>query len=111
MSVATRQSGDVTILDLGGRITIGVGDVQLRSAIREALDSGARKIVLNLAKVTSIDSSGVGELVSSYTAVTGRDAKLKLADLPPKVRDILFITRLITVFEVFDTEDEAVASF
>ncbi len=111
MNIATRQNGDVTILDVNGKITIGVGDVQLRSAVRDALESGATRILLNLAKVTSIDSAGVGELVGSYTAVTARGAKLKLVDLPPRVMDILSITQLITVFEVFDTEDEAVASF
>ncbi len=110
MNIATRPNADATILDLSGKITIGVGDVELRSAVREALDTGARKIVLNLAKVTAIDSAGVGELVSSYTAATGRGAKLALVNLPPKVMDILVITQLITVFDLYDTEDEAVAS-
>ncbi|WP_329493880.1 anti-sigma factor antagonist [Kitasatospora herbaricolor] len=109
MTVSTRTSGDVTIIDFKGRITIGVGDVALRSAVHEALDGGATKILLNLADVTTIDSSGVGELVGSYTTTNNRGAKLALLNLPPKVRDILHITQLISVFNVYDTEDEALA--
>ncbi|MFE2912208.1 anti-sigma factor antagonist [Kitasatospora indigofera] len=109
MKVSTRKSGDVTIIDFKGKITIGIGDVALRSAVREALDAGATKVLLNLADVTSIDSSGVGELVGSYTTTSNRDAKLALVNLPPKVRDILHITQLISVFTVYDTENEALA--
>ena len=97
--------------DLKGKITIGVGDVALRDAVHQALNGGARNILVNLNEVTTIDSSGVGELVSTYTTVTNRGGKLKLLSLPPKVADILQITQLITVFEVFDSEAEAVASF
>lgn len=84
MTVSTRTSGDVTIIDFKGRITIGVGDVALRSAVHEALDGGATKILLNLADVTTIDSSGVGELVGSYTTTNNRGAKLALLNLPPR---------------------------
>jgi anti-anti-sigma factor len=109
--ITSRKSGNVTILDVSGKITIGIGDVQLRNAVQEALNGGATKILLSLKDTTTIDSSGVGELVSSYVQSTNRGGKLKLVALPTKVRDILFITQLITVFEVYDDEKEAVASF
>ncbi|HTQ80256.1 MAG TPA: STAS domain-containing protein [Thermoanaerobaculia bacterium] len=111
MKLSTRQREGITILDLEGKITIGSGDLELRNAVQQALSDGAQKILVNLAKVTTIDSSGVGELVSSYATATGRGAKLKLVNLPAKVQDVLTITQLITVFDVYDTEDEAVASF
>jgi anti-sigma B factor antagonist len=111
MNITQRQVGDVTILDVSGKITIGVGDVQVRDAVHMALGSGARNLVLNLKNVTTIDSAGVGELVSAYTTVTNRGGKLKLVNLPSKVNDILQITQLITVFEVYDTEQEALESF
>jgi anti-sigma B factor antagonist len=111
MKSNVRQSGDVTILDLGGKITIGSGEEALRSSMQEILDSGATKVVINMGGVTMIDSSGIGELVSAYTRATNRGAKLKLANLPAKVSDILTITQLITVFDVYDNEAEAVSSF
>jgi anti-anti-sigma factor len=111
MNISQRQVGDVTILDVSGKITIGVGDVQVRDAVHMALGSGARNLVLNLKSVTTIDSAGVGELVSAYTTVTNRGGKLKLVNLPSKVNDILQITQLITVFEVYDSEQEALESF
>ena len=111
MNISQRQVGDVTILDVSGKITIGVGDVQVRDAVHMALGSGARNLVLNLKNVTTIDSAGVGELVSAYTTVTNRGGKLKLLNLPSKVNDILQITQLITVFEVYDDEKEALESF
>ena len=111
MKITERKRGDVTILDIDGKITIGAGDIALRQAVQSALASGATKIVLNLSRVTTIDSSGVGELVSSFTTATNRGATLKLANLPDKVNDVLTITQLITVFDVYDTEDEAVGSF
>ena len=111
MKVNVRQRDGVTILDLKGKITIGMGDVALRNAVQEAINSGATKVVINLRDVTTIDSSGVGELVSAFTTATNRGVKLSLANLPSKVSDILQITQLITVFDVFDSEDEAVRSF
>jgi anti-sigma B factor antagonist len=111
MKVNVRKRDDVTILDLKGKITIGVGDVALRNAVQDAMNNGAKNILINLHDVTTIDSSGVGELVSAYATATNRGAKLKLANLPSKVSDILQITQLITVFEVFDNEDEAIRSF
>jgi len=111
MKVTQRQRDGVTILDLKGKITIGAGDLALRNAVLEALDGGATKILLNLADVSTIDSSGIGELVSAFTTVTNRGGKLKLLNLPSKVSDVLQITQLITVFDVFDDEGTAVASF
>jgi anti-sigma B factor antagonist len=111
MKFNVRQSGDVTILDLSGRITIGSGEEALRNSMQEIINNGAQKILINMSGVTMIDSSGIGELVSAYTTATGRGAKLKLANLPAKVSDILTITQLITVFDVYDTESEAVQSF
>jgi len=111
MKVNVRQRDGVTILDLKGKITIGMGDVALRNAVQDAINGGATKVVINLKDVTTIDSSGVGELVSAFTTATNRGAKLSLANLPSKVTDILQITQLITVFDVYDSEDEAVRSF
>ncbi|AGK76962.1 Stage II sporulation protein [Streptomyces microflavus DSM 40593] len=109
--VNRRTVGDVSIVALTGNITIGVGDVVLRGAVQDELNDGSTKILLDLKNVTTIDSSGIGELVSAYTTATNRGAKLKLVNLPPKIHDILAITQLITVFDVYDTEDEAVKSF
>ena len=111
MNIRQRQVGDVVVLDVSGKITIGVGDVAIRDAVQVALGGGARDILLNLQQANTIDSAGVGELVSAYTSVAHRGGKLKLVGLPPKVNDILQITQLITVFEVYDTEAEAVESF
>ena len=111
MKVDVRHREGVTILEPKGKITIGVGDIALRDAVVESLEAGSRNILLDLNQVSTIDSSGVGEMVSAYTTVTNRGGKLKLLNLPPKVVDILQITQLITVFEVFEDEDEAVESF
>jgi anti-sigma B factor antagonist len=111
MKVDVRQRDGVSILDLKGKITIGTGDVELRDAIQRELQAGHNNLLLNTAGVTMIDSSGVGELVAAYTTVTNRGGRLKLLSLPPKLEDILQVTQLITVFEVFDDEADAVASF
>lgn len=111
MNIRQREHGDVKILDLQGKITIGVGDVAVRDAVQTALAAGSRKILLNMQGVSTIDSAGVGELVSAYTTVTNRGGTLKLVNLPNKVTDILQITQLITVFEIHDDEQEAVDSF
>ena len=111
MKVDVRHREGVTILEPKGKITIGVGDIALRDAVVESLEAGSRNILLDLNQVSTIDSSGVGEMVSAYTTVTNRGGKLKLLNLPPKVIDILQITQLITVFEAFEEEDEAIASF
>jgi anti-sigma B factor antagonist len=111
MKVDIRQSEGVTILDLKGKITIGVGDVALAQAVQEAMKAGAEQLLVNLKGVSTIDSSGIGELMHAYTTVKNRGGELKLLHLPPKVADILQITQLITVFEVYDDEAEAVRSF
>ena len=111
MKITKREKNGVTILEVEGKVTIGKGDVVLREAVLQAIGEGPAKLLINLGEVTTIDSSGVGELVSAYTTVTNRGGKLKLVNLPPKVNDILQITQLITVFEVYDNEAEALASF
>jgi anti-anti-sigma factor len=111
MKVSVRERDGVKVLDLKGKITIGAGDLELRNAVYQVVDEGAKNILVNLSEVTTIDSSGVGELVSSYTTARSRGARIKLVNLPPKVQDVLTITQLITVFDVYEGEDEAIASF
>ncbi|MEX5632687.1 STAS domain-containing protein [Parafrankia sp. FMc2] len=111
MKIARRQQNGVTILDLSGKITIGVCDVALRRAVQDEIGNGSLNLLLNCASVTTIDSSGIGELVSSYTTTQHRGGKLKLLSPPPKVQDILTITQLISIFEIHEDEKEAVASF
>lgn len=111
MKVQTRERDGVTILDLEGKITIGVGDVALREAVHDALDGGSHNILINMGKVTTIDSSGIGELVAAYTTVSNRGGKLRLYGIPPKVNDILMITQLVTVLDILEDEEEGVASF
>ena len=108
---STRQVDGVTILDLSGRITLGEGSVVLRDTIREVLGKGEKKILLNLGDVTYIDSSGIGELVSAFTAVRKEGGELKLLNLTKKVHDLLQITKLYTVFDVKDDEAAAVAAY
>jgi anti-sigma B factor antagonist len=111
INISERQAGDVTILDLDGKVTIGEGSVALRNAIRRLLGEGKSKILLNLGGVGYIDSSGIGELVSSYTAVNKEGGTLKLLNLTQKIQDLLAITKLLTVFDVFDSEAEALSSY
>jgi anti-sigma B factor antagonist len=111
MTFTTRDVGGVTIVDLSGKITLGEGGVTLREEVRKLLGEGKKKIVLNLADVNYIDSSGLGELVSAYTAVKNGGGELKLLNLTSKVRDLLVITKLVTVFDVKDNEAAAVSSF
>jgi len=111
LNISERQTGDVTVLDMTGKITIGEGSVALRSAIRRLLEEGRKKILLNLAGVGYIDSSGIGELVSSYTNTEKDGGKLKLLNLTQKIQDLLAITKLLTVFDVYQSEAEAVSSF
>ena len=110
MKIDKRQRDGATILDLQGRITIGEGDVALREAVLAAVGEGAANILLNMGRVRSIDSSGVGELVAAYTTVTNRGGKLRLFSLPSKVLGVLQITQLVTVLDILEDEDEAVAS-
>jgi anti-sigma B factor antagonist len=112
LNIAERQAGDVTVLDMNGNITIGEGSVALRTAIRRLLEEGKKRILLNLAGVGYIDSSGIGELVSSYTAIGKEEGgQLKLLNLTQKLQDLLAITKLLTVFDVYESEAEALNSY
>ena len=111
LNIRERQAGDVTVLDMDGRITIGEGSVTLRTAIRRLLEEGKKRILLNLAGVGYIDSSGIGELVSSYTAIGKENGQLKLLNLTQKLQDLLAITKLLTVFDVYESEADALNSY
>jgi anti-sigma B factor antagonist len=111
MDLSTREVSHVTIVDLSGRITLGDETGELRDAVRKLIAAGKKKIILNLAQVDYIDSSGVGELVSSFTAVRNAGGELKLLNLTKKVQDILNVTKLYTVFDVKEDEFNAVKSF
>jgi len=103
--------GDVSVVDVAGRITLGEGSSALRDALRDLVGKGQNKILLNLGDVTYIDSSGIGELVSGFTSVTNSGGTLKLLNLTKRVQDLLQITKLYTVFDVHDSEVHAIASF
>ena len=111
MKVIVRLVDSVTIMDVSGRITLGEGCTQLRELIREQLSKGNKNVLLNLGDVSYIDSSGIGELVSSYTAVSNQGGSLKLLNLTKKVQDLLQITKLYTIFDVHDDEAKAISSF
>lgn len=111
MKIINETVNGIEILTLQGKITIGAGDSQLREAILTCLNNSKLNVLLDMGGVTTIDSSGIGELVGSFTTVTNRGGKLKLLHLPPKVTDLLQVTQLITVFEVYQDRNEAVASF
>ena len=106
-----RDAGKVTVVDLSGRITLGDGSALLRKTVRGLLDDQRMLILLNLADVDYIDSSGIGELVSAFTTVKNRSGNLKLLHLTKKVRDLLQITKLFTVFDVYTDEGTALRSF
>ena len=101
----------VPVLDLKGRITLGEGSVQIRDAIRDLIGKGQKSILLNLGEVNYIDSSGLGELVGAYTTAKNRGAELKLLKLTRKVHDLLQLTKLYTVFDIYDDEAAAIASY
>jgi anti-sigma B factor antagonist len=107
----TRQVGDVTVIDVSGRITLGEGSSALRDSLRELTAKGDKKILLNLGDVTYIDISGIGELVSGFTTVANAGGTMRLLSLTKRVKDLLQITKLYTVFEVYDDEAHAVRSF
>jgi anti-sigma B factor antagonist len=111
VKISERQAGDVTVLDLGGRITIGEGSVALRGAIKRLIEEGKKKILLNLGKVSYVDSSGIGELVSSFTTINREGGQLKLLNLSQKIQDLMTITKLHTVFDVYEEETGALNSF
>src|SRR5688500_6139963 len=111
MKTSSRNVNGVEIIKLEGKITIGAGDTQLRDVITNTVKDGKNNLLLDMGQVTTIDSSGIGELVGAYTTVTNRGGKLKLLHLPGKVSDLLQVTQLITVFEFYEDETEAVNSF
>jgi anti-sigma B factor antagonist len=111
VKMSSRQVGDVTVVDANGRITLGEGASVFRDVIRDLAAKGNKKILVNLADVSYIDSSGIGEMVSSFTTVTNHGGQLKLLSLTKRVKDLLQITKLYTVFEVFEDEASAVRSF
>ncbi len=111
MEIHTRTVGDVHILDISGKIVLGDATRTIRQTISDLLVNGGRKIVLNLKDVNYVDSSGIGELVRTYTSVTREGKQLKLLNLTKKIRELLVITKLLTVFQVYENEQAALASF
>lgn len=111
LNIKQRQAGDVAILDLDGEVRMGDSATALRGAIRGLVAGGKQKILLNLAGVRYIDSSGIGELIANYTTVGRGGGQLKLLNLTDKVQDLLVITKLLTVFDVYEQESEAMSSF
>lgn len=111
MKISTRRREGVTLLELEGKLQVGQGDVALREAVESLLSFGENRILIDLNGVTRVDSSGMAELIAAYSKVQIQGGMLKLLRLPPKVQSILGVTQLMTVFDIFDEEDEAVASF
>ena len=111
MQIEERTVGDVLILDVKGRITLGEGDEILKDKVNSLLNQGKKKIVLNLAEVPYIDSAGLGEIVRTYTTVSRQGGSLKLLSLTKRITDLLAITKLLTVFETYESENDAVQSF
>jgi anti-sigma B factor antagonist len=111
MQIEERSAGDVTLLDLKGKMTLGEGDETLKDKINSLVHQGRKKLVLNLADVPYIDSAGLGEMVRTYTTVSRQGGSLKLLGLTKRITDLLSITKLLTVFETYDNEADAVRSF
>jgi anti-sigma B factor antagonist len=111
MHIEERAIGDVMVLDLKGRVTLGEGDELLKDKVNSLINQGQRKLVLNLADVPYIDSAGLGEIVRTYTTVSRQGGSLKLLSLTKRITDLLSITKLLTVFETFESEQDAVKSF
>lgn len=111
MDIKERVVNGVSVLDLSGKIVLGEGDGQIRDRIKDLLADGQKKILLNLGEVNYIDSAGLGALISSYTTTKRQGGNLKLVNLTRRIKDLLAITKLITVFETHENEDEAIASF
>ena len=111
MQITERNSDGVTILDLSGKILLGEGDDVVRDKVRGAIAGGSRKLLLNLADVPYVDSAGLGELVRCHTRMVQAGGSVKLLNLTGRLQDLLQITKLVTVFETFESEDDAVASF
>jgi anti-sigma B factor antagonist len=111
MQIEERKVGDVVVLDLKGKITLGEGDELLKDKVNSLVNQGHKKVILNLADVPYIDSAGLGEVVRTYTTVSRQGGSLKLLNLTKRITDLLSITKLLTVFETFESENEAVRSF
>jgi anti-sigma B factor antagonist len=111
MQIEERRVGDVVVLDVKGRVTLGEGDEILKDKVNSLLNQGSKKLVLNLADVPYIDSAGLGEIVRTFTTVSRQGGSLKLLNLTKRITDLLAITKLLTVFETFESEAEAVKSF
>src|SRR5512140_2161093 len=111
MQIHQRSIGDVTVVDLTGKMTLGEGDELLRDKVNSLIQQGQKKIILNLAEVPYIDSAGLGEIVRTYTTVSRQGGSLKLLSLTKRIQDLLAITKLLTIFETFDTEADAIKSF
>jgi anti-sigma B factor antagonist len=111
MEIAERKVSDVTVLDLTGKMTLGEGDELLKVTINNLLAAGSKKIVLNLGGVPYIDSAGLGEVVRTHTTVSRQGGSLKLLNLTKRIEDLLSITKLLTVFDTYDSEAEAIKSF
>jgi anti-sigma B factor antagonist len=111
LNITERRSGSVTVLDLKGNIRLGEGNIELHNILRFLVEKGEKRVLLNLGEVTYIDSSGLGELVAGYTTLQKNGGELKILRLTERVRELMVITKLLTVFDVFDNEDEAINSF
>ncbi|HST20046.1 MAG TPA: STAS domain-containing protein [Blastocatellia bacterium] len=111
MDIKERVVDGVSVLDLSGKIVLGEGDGQIRERIKDLLTEGQKKILLNLGDVTYVDSAGLGALISSYTTTKREGGQLKLVNLTKRIQDLLAITKLITVFDTYDTEQEAIDSY
>ena len=111
VKLTTHKKGDVIIVDVSGRLTLGESTSALRTMMRELVEGGSRRIVLNMAEVTYIDSSGIGELVAAYTTIATAGGAVKLLNLAKRVHELLYITKLYTVFESFEDEASAIGSF
>lgn len=111
VKIASRVVNGVTVVTCSGPITLGESTTRFRNTLREHFQSGVLKLLLDLNQVTYIDSSGIGELVGAYTSAASAEARIKLTRVPAKIRELLQITRLVTVFEIFDDETEAIRSF
>ena len=111
MNIEVRTIGDTKILDCSGKITLGEGTISIRTTVQNLLQSGSKKIILNLGDISYIDSSGIGELVSTFTTVTRSGGQLKLLNLTKKIQQLLAITKLLTVFDTYENEETAIESF
>jgi anti-sigma B factor antagonist len=111
MEISERNIGKVTVLDLSGKITLGEGDLVLKDKLYSLLNQGRKDVLLNLAKVQYVDSAGLGAIVAAYTTMARDGGSLKLSNVTKKMTDLLSITKLLTVFETFDSEDEALRSY